>query len=172
LAISLATNYKSTAGLIEKDLGAIQEIRNCKQCRNLSMGEFCTVCQDKVREKQTILVVESATDLLQIESAGVYWGYYFVLGHLISPINGVGPADLHLPELKELIAKLDSSEIIMGISSTVEGEATALYLRNWVAENVPSINLTQLARGLPAGVSVEYLDPNTLKGALSGRVAV
>ncbi len=123
--------------------------------------------EDSKRDKSTVAVVEDAFDIVAIERTGLFRGTYHVLGGLISPIDGVGPEILHIPELIKRIKKDSVKEIILAISSSVEGESTAHFIQNQL--NSTDCKVTRLARGLPVGLDIEYADHLTLSRAFEGR---
>ena len=169
LAIYLATNGSSLATDLRNILADVQEqIQVCEVCGNIGERQICEVCADDQRDTSLLMVVETPMDLLQIEQSGEYHGRYFVLGRLISPLNGVGPGEISLDKFKSIVGDEKVREIILALSPTVEGEATSLFLTN-IATEVCNASVSRLARGLPTGVGIEYLDKETIKGALEGR---
>jgi recombination protein RecR len=132
-----------------------------------SSQDISPLYADKSRDKKTIAVVSSPFDLLAIERIGTYKGTYHVLGGLVSPIDGIGPEQLHIEELIQRIDKDEVNEIILATNASVEGESTALYLNQAIGER--NVKITRLARGLPIGVDLEYADQITLGRALDGR---
>jgi len=142
-------------------------IRFCARCFNVSEQELCRVCRDPRREDGTLCVVEEPRDLIAIERTREYRGRYHVLGGAISPIDGVGPDDLHV---KELITRLESEgivEVILATNPNVEGEATASYLSRLITPL--GIRVTRLASGLPVGGDLDYADEVTLARSFAGR---
>lgn len=141
----------------------------CPECFNImSAGkERCDVCASTGRDEDLLCVVESPMDVIVIEQSGGYFGKYHVLHGALSPIAGIHPEDLRLKELFERVEKDSFSEIIIATNPSMEGDATALYIKKKL-ENTP-IRFSRLARGLPVGGELEYADPNTLLRALSGR---
>jgi recombination protein RecR len=140
----------------------------CKDCYNLSEEELCPICRDDYRDKNKILVVEDVLDLLAFENVGEYKGLYHVLGGLISPIQGIGPDDLNIyPLLKRAKALGEKGEIIMATNPNLEGEATAMYIKDELKGN--GISITRIARGVPTGADLDYADKVTLLKALQGR---
>jgi len=121
------------------------------------------------RDKTLIAVVEEPLDIIALERTGQYKGTYHVLGGAISPIDGIGPEQLHIPELLERIKSDDVKEIIIATNASVEGESTALFLQKYLQDAGISIKMTRLARGIPVGVDLEYADQITLSHALEGR---
>lgn len=121
------------------------------------------------RDKTTIAVVEEPLDIIALERTGQYHGTYHVLGGAISPIDGIGPEQLHIPELLERIKSDTVKEVIIATNASVEGESTALFLQRYLKENGIDIAMSRLARGIPVGVDLEYADQITLSHALEGR---
>jgi len=146
---------------------AMDEVRQCTLCRNLTEGEICRLCSDDRRDNGLLCVVESPADVLAIEQAGGFRGYYFVLHGRLSPIDGLGPEQLGLQALQSRIAAIQPSEMILATNPTVEGEATAHYISRLVADQVP--NISRIAHGVPLGGEIEYTDGGTLTHALQGR---
>jgi recombination protein RecR len=146
---------------------AMDQVRQCTLCRNLTEGEICRLCSDDRRDNGLLCVVESPADVLAIEQAGGFRGYYFVLHGRLSPIDGLGPEQLGLQALQRRIAAIQPSEMILATNPTVEGEATAHYISRLVAGQVP--NISRIAHGVPLGGEIEYTDGGTLTHALQGR---
>ena len=124
---------------------------------------------DPTRDKTLIAVVEEPLDIIALERTGQFKGTYHVLGGAISPIDGVGPEQLHIPELLERIKKDGAEEIIIATNASVEGESTALFLQRYLKDKSVDIKMSRLARGIPVGVDLEYADQITLSHALEGR---
>lgn len=154
----------SLSGVLDR---AMRDVRQCRVCRNLTEAEVCRLCDDPRREQQLLCVVESPADVLALEQAGGYRGYYFVLHGKLSPIDGIGPEELGLERLQERIAELGPEELILATNPTVEGEATAHYISRLVGEQVNQIS--RIAHGVPLGGEIEYTDGGTLSHALQGR---
>jgi recombination protein RecR len=131
--------------------------------------DVSTLYSDPTRNKQLVAVVEEPLDIIALERTGQYDGTYHVLGGAISPIDGVGPEQLHIPELLERLKKDQVEEIIIATNASVEGESTALFLQRFIQENGYEVKMTRLARGIPVGVDLEYADQITLSHALEGR---
>lgn len=125
---------------------------------------------DDDRDKTTIAVVADSFDIMAIEKTGMYKGTYHVLGGLLSPIDGLGPEDLHIPQLLKRIDTDEVEEIILATNASVEGESTALYIQKHIENDKTKI--TRLARGLPVGTDIDYADQITLSRALEGRTAL
>lgn len=144
-------------------------VRACRVCGNLTEAELCAICQNPRRNASVICVVEEASDIVAIERAGAYGGLYHVLGGRLSPLDGVGPDELNLAALANRIADAEPrvEEVIVATNPSVEGEATALYVRRLVEPF--GVRVTRLARGLPVGGDLEYADGVTIAEALAGR---
>jgi recombination protein RecR len=127
---------------------------------------------DPDRNKKLIAVVEEPLDIISLERTGQFHGTYHVLGGAISPIDGVGPEQLHIPELLKRLVDDDVEEIIIATNASVEGESTALFLQRLIADEGITVKMTRLARGIPVGVDLEYADQITLTHALQGRRAL
>lgn len=124
---------------------------------------------DTSRDKTLVAVVEEPLDIIALERTGQYHGTYHVLGGAISPIDGIGPEQLHIPELLERITSDSVQEIIIATNASVEGESTALFLQRQIEDHGLKVKMSRLARGLPVGVDLEYADQITLSHALAGR---
>jgi recombination protein RecR len=150
---------------------AIRDVREnvhyCRACFNLAEGELCTICSDPKRDQSQVCVVEQPRDLMALEQAGVYRGLYHVLLGRIAPLDGVGPDQLTIDRLIERVRAGGVKEIIMATNPTVEGDGTALYLSNILAEF--PVNVTRLARGITTGSILEYTNKEVLGEALAGR---
>lgn len=124
---------------------------------------------DQARDKTTVAVVEEPLDVIALERTGQFKGTYHVLGGAISPIDGIGPEELHIPELLTRIKQDQVRELIIATNASVEGESTALFLQRYLKDHGATITISRLARGLPIGVDLEYADQITLSHALQGR---
>ena len=134
--------------------------------------EVSQLYSDPDRDKQLIAVVEEPLDIVALERTGQFKGTYHVLGGAISPIDGIGPEQLHIPELIKRLVKDDVKEIIIATNASVEGESTALFLQRLVRDAGITVEMSRLARGIPVGVDLEYADQITLTHALEGRRAL
>jgi recombination protein RecR len=141
----------------------------CERCYNIAEGSLCAICQSTRRDPSLLCVVESALDVLAIERTSEYNGLYFVLHGVISPIDGIGPDQIHVPQLLERARAEAVSEVIVATDADIEGEATAVYLQRALAPL--GIAVTRPAHGLPVGGDLEYADELTLARALAGRRA-
>ncbi|MCB9225883.1 MAG: recombination mediator RecR [Chitinophagales bacterium] len=145
-----------------------EEIQYCKTCYNLSDTEVCDVCSNKMRERNTICVVENIRDVIAIESTGTFRGLYHVLGGIISPVNGIGPDDLTITALETRVKEEKIEEIIMAISPTMEGDTTLYYISKLLQPY--NVKLTTIARGVSFGGELEYTDEITLSRSISSRM--
>jgi recombination protein RecR len=144
--------------------------RPCRQCFNFTEieHELCEVCRDPKRDTSVICVVSHPQELLKLEKTREYHGLYHVLGGLLSPVNGIGPEQLHIEELLVRLSTGNIQEVILALDPKVEGEATAMYLARKIKPL--GIKITQIAHGVPVGRDLEFADEVTLSRALAGRV--
>ena len=149
---------------------ALQTVKHCERCRNFSDRDLCDICGDASRDQNTLCVVETPADVLAVESSAAFRGRYFVLLGRLSPLDGYGPAELGLDQLEAQIEAGGIGEIILATSATVEGDITAQYIADMAGKY--SIASTRLARGIPIGGELEFVDSGTLSRALSGRQQV
>ncbi len=156
--------------LAEAILAVKDNVRFCSICFSLSESDPCEFCSDERRDATTICVVAEAKDVYAIERTAAFKGRYHVLGGLISPMDGIGPAQLHVKELIERVGREEPSEIILATNPNAEGEATALYLSRLLQPL--GVAVTRLAYGLPIGGDLDYADEMTITKALEGRRAV
>ena len=153
--------------LVESLQTALDRIGHCRQCRDLSETELCALCANPRRERSLLCVIETPADVLAVEQSTGFQGLYFVLmGHL-SPLDGIGPAELGLDALESRLDQGEIREIILATNPTVEGEATAYYIAEMARER--GIRATRIAHGVPLGGELEYVDGGTLAHAFAGR---
>ena len=141
----------------------------CERCFNIAEGPLCAICASPRRDPSVLCVVESAFDVLAIERTSEFSGLYFVLHGVISPIDGIGPEQIHVPQLLDRVRDEGISEVIIATDADIEGEATALYLQRALAPL--GARVTRPAHGLPVGGDLEYADELTLARAMAGRRA-
>ena len=144
-----------------------QNVRYCKTCFHLAEGEECDICTDPKRDRSLLCVVEQPRDLMQLESSGAFRGLYHVLLGRIAPLEGIGPDQLTIGALVDRVRSGEIKEVIMATNPTVEGDGTALYISNQLAE-LP-VELTRLARGITSGSVLEFTNKEILGDALAGR---
>ena len=159
----LKAESDTTANLAEALAKMRFDITYCRSCHSISDAEQCSICANPLRDRSTVCVVADVRDVIAIENTGQYQGVYHVLGGVISPIEGVGPADLHIDSLVERAGGEGSEirEVILAISPTMEGDTTAFYLSRRLRE-VENLNISTIARGIPMGGELEYADEITL----------
>jgi recombination protein RecR len=145
------------------------EIVSCNECHNISDSEICHICSDPYRDKQTICVVESIRDVMSVENTQQYTGVYHVLGGIISPMDGIGPADLTIESLEREVKTGVCKEVILALSTTMEGDTTNFYIYRRLHEN--PITISTLARGVAIGDDLEYADEVTLGRSLINRTS-
>jgi len=148
-----------------------EEIRYCKICGNISDTETCMICADKTRDESIVCVVEDVRDVIAIENTSQFRGRYHVLGGVISPIDGIGPADLNVASLLERISLGNIREIIMALSATMEGDTTSFYLYKKIMQTGKTdLRFSAIARGVSIGDELEYADEVTLGRSIINRI--
>ena len=145
-----------------------QEVKHCSVCHNISDSEVCPICSDPRRDTTTICVVENIQDVMAVENTQQYQGLYHVLGGVISPMDGVGPADLEIESLVERVRQGGVKEVILALSSTMEGDTTNFYIFRKLAPYT-EVKLTIIARGISVGDELEYTDEVTLGRSILNR---
>ncbi len=168
LAYHMLRVSKAEALMLADAIRDVKEnVHYCKVCFNLAEGETCDICRDTKRDSKVLCIVEQPRDLMSLEQAAVYRGMYHVLLGRIAPLEGMGPAQLTIDRLVDRVAAGGFEEIIMATNPTVEGDGTALYISNALAEfGVP---VTRLARGITTGSALEYTNKEILADAITGR---
>ena len=167
---------------VEAFTGAIsklkEEVKYCRVCHTISDQEVCPICQSHSRDKHTVCVVENVQDVMSIENTGQYNGLYHVLGGIISPMDGVGPADIEIDSLVERVKNDEIHEVILALPTTMEGDTTNFYiyrrLQNLTkgdnASSPNSLKISQIARGIAIGNEIEYTDEITLGRSIVNRI--
>lgn len=156
--------------VLEQSLKALrQSVGNCSTCHFWVEGDACAICSDSARFDNKICVVRDSPDVLALEKFRRHPWKYHVLQGLLSPLSGVGPRELRLETLFKRLETGSVQEVILALDATVEGDATAFYIKEYVKEHYPTVKLSRTAMGLPAGSSLEYLDASTLESALNHR---
>ncbi|HUX81901.1 MAG TPA: recombination mediator RecR [Halothiobacillus sp.] len=177
-SVGAKTAQRMALQLIERDrLGAqhladmivqaLGSIGRCQQCQALSETPMCTICADQTRNKSQLCIVESLTDWMAIEQSGAFQGYYFLLSGRLSPLDGIGPQEIGIEQLRLRLEDPAIEEVILATSATIEGEATANYLMTMMKND--QYRVTRLAQGVPMGGELEYLDGHTLALAMKSR---
>lgn len=163
----LERNREGGLDLAKALADAMRHVKHCSSCRTLSEKNICNICANSARDESKLCIVETPTDIYAIEESKVYKGKYFVLSGYLSPIDGIGVADLGLDELNLKLKQQQVQEIILATNATIEGEVTAHYISNMAKQF--DIQITRIAHGIPIGGELEYTDINTIAHALSGR---
>ncbi len=163
----LRVNKTEALALADSIRNVRENVRYCSVCFNLAESNLCTICGDAKRDQTQLCVVEQARDLLALEQAGYYKGLYHVLLGRIAPLDGIGPDQLSIDMLVERVRRGNFLEVIMATNPTVEGDGTALYISNQLAEF--PVSITRLARGITVGSVLEYVNKEILADALAGR---
>ena len=169
MALYLLDRNKDGASILANVMkDAIESVQRCDSCRMLTSNSLCRICSDTSRDTNKICVVESPSDVLAIESTGGFRGRYFVLLGRLSPIDGIGPEELGINDLLLKVKKDDVNEIILATSSTVEGDATAVY----ITDHVKTAKVSRISYGIPIGGELEYVDGTTIARAIEGRIEI
>jgi recombination protein RecR len=163
----LRQNREDASALGQSIIELCSNIRYCSSCHNISDSELCEICSDPSRQQSQICVVESIRDILAIENTQQYHGIYHVLGGIISPMDGIGPSDLHIKPLEDKVIDGKVEEIILALSTTMEGDTTNFYL--YRKFNNHPVKITILARGVSIGDELEYADELTLGKSILNR---
>lgn len=149
---------------------AMNTVTHCVQCNNYTEQSLCAICQNPARDSLTLCVVENPGDVAAIEQSQAFQGKYFVLMGNISPLDGLGPEDIGLPKLVELILKAQIREVILALSPSIEGQTTAHFIQQLLRGQ--QVHISQLARGIPSGGTLEFLDGTTIGSALRNRATL
>ncbi len=145
----------------------VDEVKTCVTCGNISTHEKCTICSDPKRDTRTMCVVEQVSDLWAIERGGFFSGQYHVLGGTLSAFDGIGPEDLRIPLLKSRVIDHEMGEVVLALSATMDGQTTAYYIEDALKGSNASV--TMLAKGVPLGSDLDYLDEGTIETAFRAR---
>ena len=164
----LSSDVELSHSLSNALLDIKQKIKNCSSCHGITEEDPCKICSDEKRNSSLICVVENVYDIFVFEKTNSFSGRYHILGGALSPLDGIGPEDLNIDTLLERV--VEGMEVIIATNPSVEGETTALYLSNILGKKGASV--TKLARGVPVGSDLEYVDEATLIRAMEGRVSV
>jgi len=149
-------------------IDAVNKIRNCSICGNITESDICNICADKNRERKTICIVENIQDLLAIENTGIYKGLYHITGGLISPLDKIGPEKLRMEELFHRLSE-GVEEVIIALKATTEGEATSHYIIERIKKMGLNLKLTRIAIGIPVGGDIDLTDKLTIINAITNR---
>ncbi|QCR21079.1 recombination mediator RecR [Pontibacter sp. SGAir0037] len=165
----LKEESEETFSLAEALVKMRTEVKHCKQCHNISDAEICGICANPLRDRTLLCIVSDIRDVIAIENTAQYKGLYHVLGGVISPIEGVGPSDLHIDSLLERLPNSEVKEVLFALSPTMEGDTTSFYLTRKLREF--NLKITSIARGVPVGGELEYTDEITLGRSIVERTA-
>ncbi|MFD1141373.1 recombination mediator RecR [Larkinella insperata] len=168
----LKRDEEQTQSLAESLVAMRSKVKHCRKCHNLSDNDLCSICASHKRDRSLICVVEDTRDVLAIENTAQYKGMYHVLGGIISPVEGVGPSDLHIESLVDRLRDPDGDaikEVILALSPTMEGDTTAFYLQKKL-KTFP-VKISTIARGVPIGGDLEYADEVTLGRSILSRIS-
>ena len=144
-----------------------EKIKRCHKCNNYSENDLCKICSDKTRNSELICIVEDPRNIIQLEKANLFDGYYHVLKGLISPMDGIEPEDLELDKLIQRIKKENIKEVIIAVKPSIEGETTSLYISKMLEKE--NVIVSRIAQGVPLGADIDYVDSLTLELALENR---
>jgi len=168
MALHMLRQPKENVELFASSIaGMANGIKHCKVCNMVCDEETCSICSDPRRNRSVVCVVESVRDVLSIENTNTYNGLYHVLEGIISPMDGVGPSDLPIAELEERVAQGDVKEVVLALSTSMEGETTAFFLYNRLKKY--DVKITAIARGVAFGDDLEYTDELTLAKSIENR---
>ncbi len=165
----LKREEQQTRSLSEALIAMRTQSRFCRLCHNISDDELCNICKNPKRDASLLCVVVDTRDVLAIENTSQYTGLYHVLGGIISPLEGIGPADLNIESLTSRLATQETKEVILALSPTMEGDTTAFYLQKKLKPF--GVKISTIARGVPIGGDLEYADEITLGRSIVSRVA-
>jgi len=163
----LSSSREDVLALAEALRDVKEKVRPCRECFTLTEGELCAICSDPRRDVKTICVVEQSRDVAQVERSESFRGVYHVLGGRLAPLENMGPEKLTLDALMMRVRNNGAREVILGTNPTLEGDGTSLYISNLLASS--GVRITRLARGIPAGSSLEFANNQMLADALEGR---
>lgn len=171
LALSTLNMDNNIIDLFSKSLNDSKtKIKKCSKCGSLTEEDLCQICTDKSRDTSTICVVEECKNVILFEKIGSFKGIYYVLGGLISPLEGINPEDIHIDKLINRIKNENIKEVILAIKPSVEGETTALYIRKLLEGT--DVKISKIAHGIPLGADIDYIDPLTLEMAIEDRTTI
>lgn len=171
MVLHLLKEPLETTTLFTESLATMREdIKFCKECNNIADAEICSICANPSRNRELICVVENFRDLITIENTGQFSGVYHIIGGLLSPLEGIGPDQLHISQLVDRVQLLQPKELIMALSPTIEGDTTVYYLCKQIKS--PGLLISGIARGVAFGGELEYADEITLGKAIAKRLPV
>lgn len=168
LALSTLNFEQETIDVFSESLKNTKtKIKKCSRCNNLAEDDLCEICKDDSRDAKLLCVVESPKNIMLFEKLGTFHGYYHVIDGLISPLDGINPEDIHIPEMIDRIKEENIEEVILALKPSVEGETTSLYISKILDKS--NILVSKIAHGVPLGADMDYVDSLTLELALENR---
>ena len=168
LALSTLNFEQETIDVFSESLKNTKtKIKKCSRCNNLAEDDLCEICKDDSRDAKLLCVVESPKNIMLFEKLGTFHGYYHVIDGLISPLDGINPEDIHIPEMINRIREENIEEVILALKPSVEGETTSLYISKILDKS--NILVSKIAHGVPLGADMDYVDSLTLELALENR---
>ena len=168
LALSTLNFEQETIDVFSESLKNTKtKIKKCSRCNNLAEYDLCEICKDDSRDAKLLCVVESPKNIMLFEKLGTFHGYYHVIDGLISPLDGINPEDIHIPEMINRIREENIEEVILALKPSVEGETTSLYISKILDKS--NILVSKIAHGVPLGADMDYVDSLTLELALENR---
>ena len=169
LALHLLQQPEEATDSLTNAIAAMRhQIHSCRHCHNLSDEEECEICRNPSRNRATVCVVQDIRDVIAIENTEVFRGHYHLLGGVISPMDGIGPTDLHIDSLWSRLPEIE--ELILALPATTEGDTTAYYIYKHAMAKKPELHVTTIPRGLSVGDELEYADEATLGRSLINRI--
>lgn len=170
MALTLLKWPKETVQALGRDIEGLRDaLHICSRCRSLADTDPCHICTDPKRNAEQLCLVSEWDSLMVMEEAGVYRGRYFILGGLLSPLDGVDARALEISRLEVLLREGEVREIVLALGSTMEAEATSSYVHTLLGRDFPGISVTRLAQGIPLGTEIKYVDRETLRQSLKYR---
>ena len=163
----LRSSRKDAQNLVQGILDVKEKARLCAQCHGLSDAEVCKICSDPERDAAVVCVVEQPADMVAVEKSGAFRGRYHILSGVLSPMNGIGPDDIRIPELLKKVESRQYQEVVLATGTNVEGDATAAYIAQRL--EIYPIKVTRIASGVPIGGDLKYVDQVTMKKAMEAR---
>ncbi len=168
LALATLSFDEETLSVFAKSLKDVKtKVKRCTRCNNYAEEELCEICKDKGRDSKILCVVENPKNIMLFEKLETFHGYYHVIDGLISPLDGINPEDIHIPQLIDRIKKEKIEEVILALKPSVEGETTSLYISKLLSKT--NVLVSKIAHGVPLGAEMDYVDSLTLELALENR---
>jgi recombination protein RecR len=157
---------RSAVEQFSQNIIELSSIQYCRECNLFCENDICSICSNSLRQSNVLCVVEGITDLIAIENSGTYSGKFFILGGVLNPLAGIGPEDIKIDVLTNIIKNREVRELILAVNPSVEGDATCSFIKSLVDE---SVSVERIGFGIPIGGNLEYLDPLTISKALENK---